>query len=89
MKNIAIPLLLAKSAEGQRVELEMMQDLAYPKPVLIAAAWKENEICDDDADGEVADATSALSALEDALDALNVTLGEKEVTVTEAIDAKA
>lgn len=66
-----------------------MQDRAVPKPVLIADAWKENEICDDDADGDVADATSALSGLEDELAALAETLATKEEEVVTAIEDKA
>lgn len=63
----------------------MMQDRAVPKPVLIADAWKENEICDDDEAGAVAVATTNLSALEDELASLNDTLATKEGEVDTAI----
>jgi hypothetical protein len=66
MKNIAIPLLMASSAQAQRTKVQRMaQDRAVPKPILIADDWHDGDCVD--AGSEVATAYGALVTAEEKL----------------------
>lgn len=66
MKNIAIPLLMASSAQAQRTKVQRMaQDRAVPKPILIADDWHDGDCVD--AGSEVATKYGALVAAEEKL----------------------
>jgi len=61
MKNIALPILLAKSAKAQRREQMMKADNAFPEPMFIADSYHPDD-CVDITGTDVADALSALNS---------------------------